>query len=89
MEQYDLVILGAGSGNSIIGPAMDDWRIALSDAIGKAPARRACRRPRRVRRSDDVASEMSAMLSNLIWGLIARSFFLLQMLSNISFKIID
>ena len=29
MEQYDLVILGAGSGNSIIGPAMDDWKIAL------------------------------------------------------------
>ncbi|MEX0846735.1 MAG: mycothione reductase [Ilumatobacteraceae bacterium] len=29
MEQYDLVILGAGSGNSIIGPALDDWKIAM------------------------------------------------------------
>ena len=28
-EQYDLVIIGAGSGNSIIGPEMDGWRIAL------------------------------------------------------------
>ena len=29
MEQYDLVIIGTGSGNSIIGPAFDDWRIAI------------------------------------------------------------
>lgn len=29
MEQYDLVILGAGSGNSIITPALDDWKIAM------------------------------------------------------------
>ena len=29
MEQYDLVILGAGSGNSIITSALDDWKIAL------------------------------------------------------------
>ena len=29
MHQYDLVILGAGSGNSIIGPEMDDWKVAL------------------------------------------------------------
>lgn len=28
-EQYDLVIIGAGSGNSIIGPAMDHLRIAM------------------------------------------------------------
>ena len=28
-EQYDLVIIGAGSGNSIIGPEMDGWRIAM------------------------------------------------------------
>jgi mycothione reductase len=28
-EQYDLVIVGAGSGNSIIGPEMDGWRIAM------------------------------------------------------------
>lgn len=26
---YDLVIIGAGSGNSIIGPEMDGWRIAM------------------------------------------------------------
>ncbi len=28
-EQYDLVIIGAGSGNSIVGPAFDDWKIAI------------------------------------------------------------
>jgi mycothione reductase len=28
-SHFDLVILGAGSGNSIVGPEMDDWRIAL------------------------------------------------------------
>jgi mycothione reductase len=27
--QYDLIIIGAGSGNSIIGPEHDDWRIAM------------------------------------------------------------
>ncbi|MEI8238171.1 MAG: mycothione reductase [Actinomycetota bacterium] len=29
MQHYDLVIIGAGSGNSIIGPEMDHWRIAM------------------------------------------------------------
>ncbi len=29
MQKYDLVILGAGSGNSVIGPAHDDWSIAM------------------------------------------------------------
>jgi mycothione reductase len=28
-EQYDLIIIGAGSGNSIITPEMDGWRIAM------------------------------------------------------------
>ena len=28
-KQYDLVIIGAGSGNSLIGPEMDHWRIAM------------------------------------------------------------
>ena len=28
-EQYDLIIIGAGSGNTIIGPAFDDWKIAI------------------------------------------------------------
>lgn len=28
-EQYDLIILGAGSGNSIVSPALDDWKIAM------------------------------------------------------------
>jgi mycothione reductase len=26
---YDLIILGTGSGNSIVGPAMDNWRVAI------------------------------------------------------------
>lgn len=29
MEQYDLVIIGTGSGNSIIGPEFDDWKVAI------------------------------------------------------------
>jgi mycothione reductase len=29
VEQYDLVIIGAGSGNTIIGPEFDGWRIAI------------------------------------------------------------
>jgi len=29
MEKYDLIIIGAGSGNSIIGPAFDGWKIAI------------------------------------------------------------
>jgi len=29
IKQYDLVIIGAGSGNSIICPEMDGWRIAM------------------------------------------------------------
>ncbi len=28
-DRYDLIIIGAGSGNSIIGPEMDGWRIAM------------------------------------------------------------
>lgn len=28
-DHYDLIIVGAGSGNSIIGPEHDDWRIAM------------------------------------------------------------
>ncbi len=28
-EQYDLIIVGAGSGNSIVTPALDDWKIAM------------------------------------------------------------
>ncbi|MEY4606773.1 MAG: hypothetical protein RLY45_1533, partial [Actinomycetota bacterium] len=29
VHDYDLVIIGTGSGNSIIGPEMDHWRIAI------------------------------------------------------------
>lgn len=29
METYDLIILGTGSGNSIINPDFDDWKIAI------------------------------------------------------------
>jgi len=29
VQHYDLIIIGAGSGNSIIGPEMDHWRIAM------------------------------------------------------------
>jgi mycothione reductase len=32
MAHYDLVIIGTGSGNSIPGPAFDDWNIAIVEA---------------------------------------------------------
>lgn len=32
MEHYDLVIIGTGSGNSLIGPQLDDWKIAIVEA---------------------------------------------------------
>ncbi len=28
-DHYDLIIIGAGSGNSIIGPEHDDWKVAI------------------------------------------------------------
>jgi mycothione reductase len=31
VEHYDLVIIGSGSGNSILTPEFDDWRIAIVD----------------------------------------------------------
>jgi mycothione reductase len=30
-EEFDLLVVGAGSGNSLIGPEFDDWSIALID----------------------------------------------------------
>ena len=30
-QHYDLIIIGTGSGNSIIGPEMDDMRIAIAE----------------------------------------------------------
>jgi mycothione reductase len=43
-EHYDLIIIGAGSGNSIIGPEMDHWRIALVErgAFGGTCMNRGC-----------------------------------------------
>lgn len=29
MQRFDLIIIGAGSGNSIIGPEHDDWNVAM------------------------------------------------------------
>lgn len=29
IDEYDLIIIGTGSGNSLIGPEMDAWRIAI------------------------------------------------------------
>lgn len=29
MQRFDLIIIGAGSGNSIIGPEHDDWNVAI------------------------------------------------------------
>jgi mycothione reductase len=44
MEQYDLVIFGTGSGNSIITPALDDWRVAVVEegAFGGTCLNRGC-----------------------------------------------
>ncbi len=44
MPHYDLVIVGAGSGNSLIGAAMDHWSIAMveKDAFGGTCLNRGC-----------------------------------------------
>ncbi len=44
MNRYDLVIVGAGSGNSLIGPEMDDWKIAIveKDVFGGTCLNRGC-----------------------------------------------
>ena len=31
MREFDLLIIGTGSGNSIIGPEHDDWRVAIAE----------------------------------------------------------
>jgi mycothione reductase len=31
VREFDLLVIGAGSGNSVIGPELDDWSIALVD----------------------------------------------------------
>jgi mycothione reductase len=44
MTHYDLVIVGAGSGNSLIGPEMDDWKIAIveKDVFGGTCLNKGC-----------------------------------------------
>lgn len=43
-QHYDLIIIGTGSGNSIIGPEMDHWRIAVVErgAFGGTCLNRGC-----------------------------------------------
>ena len=43
-DHFDLVIVGAGSGNSLINPAMDGWRIAIveKDLFGGTCMNRGC-----------------------------------------------
>ena len=44
VEHYDLIIIGAGSGNSIIGHEHDDWRVAMVErgAFGGTCMNRGC-----------------------------------------------
>ena len=44
MTNYDLIIIGTGSGNSIITPDFDDWNIAVveRDAFGGTCLNRGC-----------------------------------------------
>ena len=43
-EQFDLVVVGTGSGNSVLTPDFDDWRVALieRDAFGGTCLNRGC-----------------------------------------------
>jgi mycothione reductase len=43
-DRFDLIIIGAGSGNSLIVPEMDDWRIAMVErsAFGGTCMNRGC-----------------------------------------------
>ena len=44
MSHHDLLIIGAGSGNSIIGPEHDDWDVAIAEpwAFGGTCLNRGC-----------------------------------------------
>ena len=44
MPHHDLLIIGAGSGNSVIGPAHDDWDVAIAEpwAFGGTCLNRGC-----------------------------------------------
>jgi mycothione reductase len=44
MREYDLIVVGAGSGNMLFGPELDDWRCAIveSDKFGGTCLHRGC-----------------------------------------------
>ena len=44
MEKFDLIIIGAGSGNSVLTPDFDDWKVALveRDVFGGTCLNRGC-----------------------------------------------
>ena len=57
VAQYDLIVIGSGSGNTLIGPEWDDKKVALidggiygdhraEDPRGQAPGHRRTRRRR-------------------------------------------
>lgn len=44
MQRYDLIVLGAGSGNMVFGPELADWRAAVvePDRFGGTCLNRGC-----------------------------------------------
>lgn len=59
-EQFDLIIVGAGSGNMIPGPDHDDWKIALveKDRFGGTCLNRGCIPSKMLIHSAEVAETM-------------------------------
>ncbi len=59
VRQFDLVIVGAGSGNMIPSPEMDDWRIAIveKDVFGGTCLNRGCIPSKMLIHPADVAHE--------------------------------
>jgi mycothione reductase len=62
IEEFDLVIVGAGSGNSIIGPEMDGWSIAMIErsTFGGTCLNRGCIPSKMLIYAADVAESAAA-----------------------------
>ena len=74
-EQFDLIIIGAGSGNSLISPEMDGWRIAMIErgTFGGTCLNRGCIPSKMLIYAADVAESAAAVTNAAKYG-VSTSF---------------
>jgi mycothione reductase len=74
-EQFDLIIIGTGSGNSLITPEMDGWRIAIieRDLFGGTCLNRGCIPSKMLIYAADVAESAAAPTNAAKYG-VSTSF---------------